>query len=92
MKTITDATALAHLEKRMTDTFGVGFREYDGGIAGHPVPKAYLNAAIRVTDNSGIVDSLAQWDTERRKSNAGKKPYIPFRALVSCARNSLVKL
>ncbi|MCY7290121.1 MAG: hypothetical protein LH624_18225, partial [Cryobacterium sp.] len=82
MTKIKDPDALAHLEKRMNDTFGVGHREYDAGSAMHTVPTAYFNAAIRVTDNSGIVDLINRWDTERRKSRAGKKAYIPLRALV----------
>jgi hypothetical protein len=82
MSRITDPEALAHLEKRMVDTFGVGYREYDGGIATHPVPRALFSAAIRLTDTSGIVDLLNRWDSERRKSNPGKKPLIPLRALV----------
>lgn len=82
MSPLKDPAALAHLEKRMMDTFGVSHHEYDGGVASNPVPKAYFNAAIRVTDNSGIVDLLTRWDGERRKSNAGKKAAIPLRALV----------
>ena len=82
MSDIRDPAALAHLEKRMTDTFGIGFHEYDGGTALHPVPMAYFTAAIRVTDNSGIMDLLTRWDKEQRKSNAGKKATIPLRALI----------
>lgn len=82
MKRVTEAEALAHLDKRMMDNFGVGFREYDAGTAMHLVPKAYLTAAIRITDSSGIVELLTGWDREKRKSHAGKKALIPLRALV----------
>ena len=82
MKRLTHPEALAHLDKRMIDTFGVGYVEYDAGIAASLVPTAYLSAAIRLTDNSGIIEKLTKWDSERRKSNAGKKALIPLRALV----------
>jgi len=82
MSRINDPEALAHLEKRMVDTFGVSHREYDAGALGHSVPRAHFNAALRVADSSGTAELLARWDAERRKSNAGKKALIPLRALV----------
>ncbi|TQL47393.1 hypothetical protein FB562_0451 [Homoserinimonas aerilata] len=82
MTRITDSKAVDHLEERMVSTFGVGSREYDAGIAMHPVPKAHLNTATRVADTSGIPEMLSKWDSDRRKSNAGKKAIIPLRALV----------
>lgn len=82
MTRISHPDALAHLEDRMVATFGVGHREYDAGTAMHPVPKAHLNTAIRIAETSGILRMLGTWDSERRKSNAGKKAIIPLSALV----------
>ena len=59
MSRINDPEALAHLEKRRVDAFGVSHREYDAGVVGYRVPNAYFNAALRVADSSGIVELLA---------------------------------
>jgi hypothetical protein len=56
--------------------------EYKRERARGPVSRAYLNNAIRIVDNSGVVLKLLEWRQMRLKSNAGVKPTIPFRAVL----------
>ncbi|TFD74895.1 hypothetical protein E3T54_13175 [Cryobacterium sp. Sr8] len=72
----------ALLEQRMQSTFGVTRHEYKRERARGPVSRAYLNNAIRIVDNSGVVPKLLEWRNMRLKSNAGVKPTIPFRAVL----------
>lgn len=79
MSTISDA---ALLEQRMQSTFGMTRHEYKRERARGPISRAYLNNAIRIVDNSGVVSKLLEWRHMRLKSNAGVKPAIPFRAVL----------
>ena len=79
MSAISDA---ALLEQRMQSTFGMTRHEYKRERARGPVSRAYLNNAIRIVDNSGVVLKLLEWRQMRLKSNAGVKPTIPFRAVL----------
>ena len=71
----------ALLEKRMIDTFGVGHHEYNRSNVGR-VQLGHLNNAIRIVENSGVLEQLAKWDREARKSAAGAKPVIPRAAIL----------
>ena len=69
------------LEQRMQATFGMGRHDYKVNSHGR-IPTAYLGNAIRIVDRSGVVEQLEAWRLKARKSNAGRKPYIPFRAVL----------
>ncbi|MDN4598025.1 hypothetical protein [Leifsonia virtsii] len=72
------------LTRRMLDTFGVP-SSHDLAVERKkygPMSKAYLALAARIVDHSGVVGRLEEWHKENRKSNAGAKPYIPFRAVL----------
>ena len=66
----------------MQSTFGMTRLDYKRERARGPVSRAYLNNAIRIVDNSGVVTKLIEWRYARLKSNAGVKPTIPFRAVL----------
>lgn len=74
--------AAEDLESRMLELFGADAADYNSAHASSPVPTAYLTSAIRIVDKSGVVDKLEEWRTTSRKSNAGRKAYIPFRAVL----------
>ena len=76
------AAAAAVLEERMQATFGMGHHEYDRHTVHGPIPRAYLNNAIRVVDNSGVVSQLLSWQDAGRKSRAGRKPLISTRGVL----------
>ncbi|HEX4402890.1 MAG TPA: hypothetical protein VHZ98_16330 [Galbitalea sp.] len=75
------ALGAALLEERMQATFGMSHREYTSSAVA-PVPKAYLANAMRIVDDSGVMAEMDQWNLERRKSRAGRKPIIPMRAVL----------
>ncbi|MBC7592569.1 MAG: hypothetical protein H7288_01260, partial [Kineosporiaceae bacterium] len=82
MTKVKDPQALAILEQRMVATFDVGYEEYIAGTALHIIPTAYFNTSKKIVETSGILEMVGQWDTERRKSRAGKKAFLPLPALV----------
>lgn len=73
--------AVELLYSRMHETFGV-YYDWDEARTTGPVATAYLNAAARVVDNSGVLDRIHEWDRAQRRSNAGRKPDISFRGLL----------
>lgn len=73
--------AVKVLEARMHQTFGV-YYDVKKARARGPVATAYLNAAARVVDQSGVVERIAEWDLARKRSNAGRKPDISYRGLL----------
>jgi hypothetical protein len=79
---MTEKAAAERLEKRMRDTFGVSHGEWKAAKAVGPIARAYLTTAARIVDQSGVVPKLLEWDRDARKSNAGRKSYIPLRALL----------
>jgi len=72
------------LTRRMLETFGVASSEEltRERIKYGPMSKAYLGLAARIVDSSGVVARLDEWDAARRKSGAGRKPTIPYRAVL----------
>jgi hypothetical protein len=72
------------LTRRMLETFGVASSEEltRERIKYGPMSKAYLRLAARIVDSSGGVARLDKWDAEKRKSAAGRKPTIPYRAVL----------
>jgi hypothetical protein len=76
------AAAAALLEKRMQATFGMGHHEYEQHTVSGPIPRAYLNNAIRIVDNSGVVKKLVEWQDAGRKSRAGRKALISTRGVL----------
>lgn len=73
--------AVELLYSRMQETFGV-YYDWEKARATGPVATAYLNAAARVVDSSGVVERIHEWDQAKRKSGAGRKPDISYRGLL----------
>jgi hypothetical protein len=76
------AAAAALLEERMQATFGMGHHEYEQHTVSGPIPRAYLNNAIRIVDNSGVAKQLVEWQDAARKSRAGRKALISTRGVL----------
>lgn len=72
----------ALLEKRMQETFGTSHQDYERERGRGPIPRAYLNTSIEIIDRSGVVPQMQEWQAAQRKSNAGRKPDIPLRAVL----------
>ena len=73
--------AVELLYSRMQQTFGV-YYDWEEARASGPIATAYLNAAARVVDSSGVVERIHEWDRANRKSGAGRKPDISYRGLL----------
>lgn len=72
------------LTRRMLDTFGVASSDdlSRERVRYGPVSKAYLGLAARIVDQSGVMARISEWDAAARKSNAGAKAAMPYRAVL----------
>lgn len=73
----------AALDRELEKVVGVGHFEYRRAmsVTGN-MPMRMFNALVRLVDESGVIEKLAEWDQERRKANTGRKPFFSFRAVL----------
>lgn len=71
------------LDDELMKVVGVGHFEYRRAMANSGnMPMAMFNEIVRQVDRSGVVEKLERWDREARKSKAGRKALISFRAVL----------
>lgn len=81
MSTPATDDAVELLRVRMQQTFGC-YYDWEEARAAGPIATAYLSAAARVVDSSGVLERIHEWDRTKRKSGAGRKPDISYRGLL----------
>ncbi|MDR7188111.1 hypothetical protein J2Y46_000927 [Microbacterium sp. BE35] len=69
-------------DNRMQEATGYTLEQYERVRAVGPTSLAHVQLYGRLVDESGAVEAIEKWAAEDRKSNAGRKPHIPFRALL----------
>lgn len=71
------------LDDELEKVIGVGDFEYRRTMAvtGN-MPMRMFNALVQLVDSSGVIEKLAEWDQEERKSKVGRKALISFRAVL----------
>ncbi|MDU0366896.1 hypothetical protein RWH45_06685 [Microbacterium sp. KSW4-17] len=75
-----EEAAVDLFEARMLEATGHTSEEYGKVHAVGPTSLAHVQLYAKLIDESGIVELLEKWFAEKRRSNAGRKPMIPFRA------------
>lgn len=69
-------------DSRMREATGYTLDQYERVRAVGPTSLAHVQLYGRLVDESSAVEALEKWAAEDRKSKAGRKPHIPFRALL----------
>ncbi|MDT0116583.1 hypothetical protein Q9R20_06225 [Microbacterium sp. PRF11] len=75
-----EEAAIALFESRMLEATGYTSEEYGKVRDVGPTSLAHVQLYGKLIDESGVVVLLEKWAAEARRSNAGRKPIIPFRA------------
>lgn len=77
------ADLAARFDAEMKKVVGVGWDDWDNALAvTGPLPMAMYNAVVDLIDRSGVVPELEAWALETRRSKAGRKALISFRAVL----------
>ncbi|GAA3663334.1 hypothetical protein [Microbacterium marinilacus] len=67
----------------MRDLLGVSDDDYERSLSTRTqLPMAMFNSLLALIDRSGVVEQIASWENDTRKSAAGRKPLIPARAVL----------
>ncbi|MRG60701.1 hypothetical protein GE115_12595 [Agromyces sp. CFH 90414] len=66
----------------MQTLFGRSLEDYDRETALESLPKVHVELAHKVVAASGALEMIAQWKTQARKSNAGRKPLVSMDAVL----------
>lgn len=74
--------AAERFDRHMQEATGYTLAQYERVRAVGPTSLAHIQLYGRLVDESGAAGALERWHTQDRKSNAGRKPHIPFRALL----------
>ncbi|MGA7148812.1 MAG: hypothetical protein WBX17_10035 [Microbacterium sp.] len=80
--TLKEEAALERFDRHMVEATGYTLDRYQRIRAVGPTSLAHIQLYGSLVDDSGAADELERWAHETRKSNAGRKPHMPFRALL----------
>lgn len=78
-----EAAAFEQFDRHMVEATGYPLDQYNKVRAVGPTALAHVQLYATLVDQSGAADLLEEWARQDRKSNAGRKPYMPFRALLT---------
>jgi len=80
--TAEEQAALERFDRHMVEATGYTIDRYNRIRAVGPASLAHIQLYGALIDESGVAPLLEQWASEGRKSNAGRKAHMPFRALL----------
>ena len=81
-RTDKETAALEQFDRHMVEATGHTLDRYNKVRASGPTALGHIQLYGSLVDESKAAILLEQYAREERKSNAGRKPYMPFRALL----------
>jgi hypothetical protein len=76
------AAAVARFDRHMLEATGHTYDDYEQVRDSGPTSLAHVQLYGKLVDESGTAELLEEWAASERKSNAGRKPHLSFRAVL----------